>query len=69
MNHFIKLKTGSILLALLFALLVLAIAGQYEGMYVVDGSMMPANLGVNPSRTITAMAEHAMSYIPPKEKE
>jgi cholesterol oxidase len=39
----------------------------YEGMYVVDGSMVPANLGVNPSLTITAMAEHAMSHIPKKE--
>lgn len=39
----------------------------YEGMYVVDGSMIPANLGVNPSLTITAMAEHAMSHIPPKK--
>ena len=27
---------------------------------------MPANLGVNPSLTITAMAEQAMSHIPPK---
>lgn len=35
----------------------------YEGLYVVDGSMIPANLGVNPSLTITAMAEHAMSHI------
>ncbi|UCD89657.1 MAG: GMC family oxidoreductase [Desulfobacterales bacterium] len=41
----------------------------YTGMYVVDGSMIPANLGVNPSLTITAMAEHAMSHIPPKERE
>ena len=39
----------------------------YKGMFVVDGSMIPANLGVNPGLTITAMAEHAMSYIPPKE--
>ena len=39
----------------------------YKGMYVVDGSMIPANLGVNPSLTITAMAEHAMSHIPPKQ--
>lgn len=39
----------------------------HEGLYVIDGSMMPANLGVNPSLTITAMAEHAMSHIPPKE--
>lgn len=38
----------------------------YKGMFVVDGSMIPANLGVNPGLTITAMAEHAMSHIPPK---
>ncbi len=38
----------------------------YQNLYVVDGSMIPANLGVNPSLTITAMAEHAMSHIPPK---
>lgn len=38
----------------------------HEGLYVVDGSMMPANLGVNPSLTITAMAEQAMSHVPPK---
>ncbi|MBW1822547.1 MAG: hypothetical protein JRI92_12490 [Deltaproteobacteria bacterium] len=37
-------------------------------MYVVDGSMIPANLGVNPSLTITAMAEHAMSHIPSKDE-
>jgi cholesterol oxidase len=29
--------------------------------------MIPANLGVNPSLTITAMAEYAMSHIPPKD--
>jgi cholesterol oxidase len=39
----------------------------YDNLYVVDGSMIPANLGVNPSLTITAMAEHAMSHIPPRE--
>jgi cholesterol oxidase len=38
-------------------------------MVVVDGAMIPANLGVNPSLTITAMAEHAMSHIPSKEEE
>ncbi|WP_394822638.1 GMC oxidoreductase [Pendulispora albinea] len=38
----------------------------YEDIYVVDGSIVPANLGVNPSLTITAMAEHAMSHVPPK---
>ena len=36
----------------------------YEDLYVVDGSIIPANLGVNPSLTITAMAEHAMSHVP-----
>jgi cholesterol oxidase len=33
---------------------------------VCDGSAVPANLGVNPSLTITALAEYAMSKIPPK---
>ena len=36
----------------------------YEDLYVVDGSIIPANLGVNPSLTITAMAEHAMTHVP-----
>lgn len=36
----------------------------YEDLFVVDGSIIPANLGVNPSLTITAMAEHAMSHVP-----
>ena len=39
----------------------------YDNLYVVDGAMIPANLGVNPSLTITAMAEHAMSHIPLKD--
>jgi len=39
---------------------------NYPGMYIVDGSVMPANPGVNPSLTITALAEYAMSHIPPK---
>lgn len=39
---------------------------NYKNLYVVDGSMLGANLGVNPSLTITALAERAMSYIPTK---
>jgi cholesterol oxidase len=33
---------------------------------LVDGSIVPGNLGVNPSLTITALAEYAMSRVPPK---
>jgi len=35
----------------------------YKNMYVCDGSAMSANPGVNPSLTITAMTERAMSKI------
>ena len=35
----------------------------HPGLYVADGSAVPANIGVNPSLTITAMAERAMSAL------
>lgn len=38
----------------------------YRNLYVVDGSAVGANLGVNPSLTITALAERAMTFIPAK---
>lgn len=38
---------------------------NYTNMYICDGSVVAANLGVNPSLTITALAERAMSFIPP----
>lgn len=37
----------------------------YANLMIVDGSTMPANPGVNPSLSITALAEHAMSGVPP----
>jgi cholesterol oxidase len=39
----------------------------YQNLLVTDGASIPANPGVNPSLTITAKAEHAMSLIPPKD--
>lgn len=36
----------------------------YRNMLVCDGSTMPANPGVNPSLTITALSEYAMSQVP-----
>ncbi len=38
----------------------------YDHMYICDGSMISANVGVNPSLTITALTERAMSKIPNK---
>src|SRR6266508_4014624 len=40
---------------------------NYEGLYIIDGSIMPANPGVNPSLTITALAEYALSKIESKK--
>ena len=40
---------------------------NYPGLFIVDGSIMPANPGVNPSLTITALAEYAMSRIDSKK--
>lgn len=40
----------------------------YDGLYVIDGSAISANVGVNPSLTICALAERAMSFIPMKQK-
>ncbi len=39
---------------------------NYPGLYVIDGSAISANPGVNPSLTITTLAERAMSLIPSK---
>ncbi len=38
---------------------------NYPGLFVVDGSIMPANPGVNPTLTIAALAEYAMEQVPP----
>jgi cholesterol oxidase len=40
----------------------------YDNMYVCDGSMISANIGVNPSLTIMALTERAMSLIPKNKK-
>jgi cholesterol oxidase len=39
----------------------------YRNMLICDGSTVPANPGVNPSLTITAMSEHAMSLVPARD--
>jgi cholesterol oxidase len=41
----------------------------YENLLVCDGSAIPANVGVNPSLTITALAERAMAGIPSKGRD
>jgi cholesterol oxidase len=37
----------------------------YENLLITDGAAVPANPGVNPSLTITALAERAMTFVPP----
>jgi cholesterol oxidase len=39
---------------------------NYPGLHIADGSTISANLGVNPSLTITAQAERAMAFWPNK---
>jgi len=39
---------------------------SYNNMYILDGSVLQYNPGVNPSLTITALSEYAMSLIPAK---
>lgn len=41
-------------------------AHGYPNFYILDGSVIQGNLGVNPSLTITTLAEYAMSKIAPK---
>ena len=41
----------------------------HTGLHIVDGSAVSANLGVNPSLTITAQAERAMSFWPNKGEQ
>jgi cholesterol oxidase len=41
----------------------------YENLLICDGSVLPANVGVNPSLTITALAERAMSLVPPADSK
>ena len=38
----------------------------YPNLFVADGSIVSANLGVNPSLTITALSEYIMSQISEK---
>ncbi len=41
----------------------------YPGLYVINGAAVSANIGANPSLTITALAERAMSLVRPKQSK
>ncbi|WP_320669544.1 GMC family oxidoreductase [Patulibacter defluvii] len=41
----------------------------YENLLVCDGAAIPANVGVNPSLTITAMSERAIDFVPAKDPD
>lgn len=41
----------------------------YDNLYVVDGSIVPVNLSVNPSLTICALAEWVMSHVPARNPQ
>jgi cholesterol oxidase len=41
----------------------------YDELYVIDGSAISADPGVNPALTISSLAERAMTFIPPHEKK
>jgi cholesterol oxidase len=41
----------------------------YDNLYVVDGSIVPVNLSVNPSLTICALAEWVMSHVPARASQ
>jgi cholesterol oxidase len=56
------------MLEIVAACLVRTALPAYQNLLVCDGAAMPANPRVNPSLTITALAEHAMSEIAPMRR-